>query len=128
MKTIEVVAAVFYENDKVFCAKRKDEGELALKWEFPGGKVEKGETPQVALKREIEEEFNTLINVKEYITTVDHTYDTFRIILHAYYTERIKGDLILTEHTDFKWLSKKELKILDWAKADLPIVDKIIKT
>ena len=127
MKKIEVVAAVIInENNDIFCAKRKNQGELALKWEFPGGKIEKGETQQEALFREINEEFSSKIEVGNYIMTVYHQYKNFFITMHAYYAKVIEGDLRLNEHTDYKWLKKSELHSLDWAEADVPIVKFII--
>ncbi len=127
MKEIEVVAAVII-NDKneIFCAKRKDEGLLALKWEFPGGKIEKGESLEEALVREIKEEFSTKIKVKDFIMTVRHQYKTFHLTMHAFYADVIEGNLILNEHTGFKWLKKDQLLSLDWAEADIPIVKALI--
>ena len=123
MKYIEVVAAVIKNSkNEFFCARRKDDGELALKWEFPGGKVEHGETHQDALIREIKEEFNIDIVVKEYIETVKHQYVSFHITLHAYHAEITNGNMILVEHTGSKWLKAKDLLSLDWAEADIPIV------
>ena len=123
MKRIEVVAAVFKnKKNEYFCARRKDEGELALKWEFPGGKIEPGETKEQALKREIEEELSTEIEVLDYITTVEHQYKTFHLTMHAYHARIINGDLELSEHTGYKWLPKEKLDSLDWAAADIPII------
>ncbi|PKK95429.1 MAG: 8-oxo-dGTP diphosphatase MutT [Tenericutes bacterium HGW-Tenericutes-5] len=128
MKNIEVVAAIFTnENNEVFCARRKDEGELALKWEFPGGKIEPGESHQEALIREIKEELSTDIKVKDFIMTVRHQYNSFHLTMHAYFAEVVNGNLVLNEHTGFKWLRKEELYSLDWAAADLPIVDFLAK-
>ena len=126
MKYIEVVAAVFKdENNNIFCARRKDEGELALKWEFPGGKIEENENHVEALIREIDEELNTEIIVKDYIMTVNHQYNFFHLTMHAYNVDIVKGHLRLNEHTDSKWLKKDDLMELDWAAADIPIVKKL---
>ena len=123
MKYIEVVAAVIINHrNQIFCARRKDQGELALKWEFPGGKIEQHESYEEALVREIKEEFSTTIKVKDFIMTVKHQYRGFHLTMHAFYAEVIEGSLTLNEHTDSKWLSKNELYDLDWAEADLPIV------
>jgi 8-oxo-dGTP diphosphatase len=128
MKNIEVVAAVI-TNDKneIFCARRKDEGELALKWEFPGGKIEVGESNQVALIREIREELSTKIKVKDFIMTVKHQYNSFHLTMHAYYAEVVSGNLTLNEHTSSTWLKPEELLSVDWAPADLPIVYCLLK-
>jgi 8-oxo-dGTP diphosphatase len=128
MKNIEVVAAILINSDnEIFCARRKDEGELALKWEFPGGKIELGESHQEALIREIKEELSTDIKVNDFIMTVKHQYKGFHLTMHAYFAEVVTGNLILNEHTGFKWLRKEELYSLDWAAADLPIVDFLAK-
>lgn len=127
MKSIEVVAAIIVnDNNEIFCAKRKNEGPLALKWEFPGGKIEDGETYEEALVREIFEEFSTKIEVKAFIMTVKHQYKTFHLTMHAFYADVIEGDLRLNEHTDFRWLKKDQLLSLDWAEADIPIVRSLI--
>ena len=128
MKNIEVVAAIFInKNNEIFCARRKDEGELALKWEFPGGKIEPAESHQEALIREIKEELSTDIKVNDFIMTVKHQYKGFHLTMHAYFAEVVTGDLVLNEHTGFKWLRKEELYSLDWAAADLPIVEFLAK-
>ena len=126
MKKIEVAAAVIRNNDKIFCAQRKDEGPLAKKWEFPGGKLEIGETPDEALKRELLEELNLDVVIGDYIVSVDHQYPTFFITLHAYFCDVDNKDIILNEHLDSKWLNYDELDALDWAEADIPIVDAIM--
>lgn len=126
-KELEVVAAVIKKDNKYFCAKRKDSGELARKWEFPGGKVEKGETHKATIIREIKEELKTNIKVNCYITTVKHEYQSFKIILHAYLCEVINGDLVLTEHLNSKWLTTSEMAEFDFAEADKPIIAAIKK-
>jgi len=125
MKHFEVVASVFIEDNRVFCAQRKDAGETAKKWEFPGGKIEAGETHQQALMREISEELSTKISVGNFITTVNHQYNTFAITMHAYQCSILEGNLILSEHLDSKWLSLDELDCVDWAPADIPIVERV---
>lgn len=125
MKHVEVVAAIIFEDGKVFCAQRKDIGEIAKKWEFPGGKIESGETREVALAREIREELNIDIEIGDLITTVNHQYNTFSITMHAYQAKIISGTIQLNDHIDLHWLSKNELYSLDWAAADIPIVEKV---
>ena len=125
MKHFNVAAAVFVENNKVFCAQRKDSGETAKLWEFPGGKIEEGETPDEALVREIQEELCVNIRVEDFITIVNHEYKTFSITMHAYLCTILSGKLTLTEHLDSRWLSVEELESVDWAPADVPIVEKV---
>ena len=125
MKHFEVVASVFIKDNRVFCAQRKDAGETAKKWEFPGGKIEAGETHQQALVREISEELSTKISVGNFITTVNHQYNTFAITMHAYQCTILEGTLTLSEHLDSRWLSQEELDHVDWAPADLPIVKRV---
>lgn len=130
MKTIEVVAAVILDNDKILCVQRNASKfeYIAFKYEFPGGKVEQGESNEQALVREIAEELNLDIQVEKHFLTVDHGYPDFRIIMHSFICRGLTYDLKLNEHIDYKWLKKDELIKLDWAAADLPIVDKIIES
>lgn len=128
MKTVEVVAAIIEKDNKILCTQRADDGRfLSLKWEFPGGKVENGETQQEALKREIQEELKLDIDVKDYLMTVDHSYPHFRIIMHAYLCKMNHSGFSLEEHNNFKWLENRELNSLDWAEADIPIVKRLIE-
>ncbi len=125
MKNIEVVAAVFIKDGKVFCAQRANKGLLPLKWEFPGGKIEENETKEEALIREIKEELHTDIKIERYLMTVKHQYETFFLTMHVYICSIINDKLVLTEHVDSKWLPKSELNSLDWAEADKPVVKKL---
>lgn len=127
-KHIDVVAAIFIDEQKrIFCAQRKNKGELALKWEFPGGKIEEGELPEEALKREILEELNILSsNIKPFMT-VFHSYQTFDITLQSFICEGSFNELILNDHENVQWVKINELLKYDWADADLPIVRKIIE-
>jgi 8-oxo-dGTP diphosphatase len=125
-KKIEVVAAIIKKDNTYFCAQRSDHGELAKKWEFPGGKIEKSETHAEALKREILEELNTKIEVKSFLVTVHHQYKKFKLDLHAYLCEIIEGDLELSEHLDFKWATIDEMKKLDFSAADISILEHLI--
>lgn len=122
MKHIEVAAAVFIQHNKVFATQRKNEGELALYWEFPGGKLEHGESGEEAAIREIKEELSAEIAVVKYLTTVVHQYTTFKITLIAYLCEVTSGNLTISEHIASRWLAKEELHTVEWAAADLPIV------
>lgn len=129
MKTIEVVAGVIIRPDqKIFCVQRGESSKpyISKKWEFPGGKLEAGEGREEALIRELEEELKVVVENLEFLTTVDHTYPDFRLIMHAY-TCAVAGNEhpVLTEHLDYKWLGRNELEGLDWAAADVPIVDKL---
>ncbi len=126
MKKVEVVAAVLTYKDKFFCAQRKNEGPLAMKWEFPGGKVENGEALKEALKRELMEELNIDVEIGKFITTIEHQYPTFHIVMHCFYCDVSSMDISSNEHLDSKWLSINELRYLDWAEADIPIVEKIV--
>ena len=125
MKRIHVVAAIIIEDGKVFAAKRKDAGELALKWEFPGGKIEPGETGEEAIVREIMEELSATIVVDRYLMTVEHQYKTFHLTMDAYQCIVTDGTLEISEHVDSHWLPVEELHSLDWAAADIPIVNRL---
>lgn len=125
-KHYEVVAAVIEKEGKYFCCQKGNKGECAFKWEFPGGKIEDGETNEDALIREIKEELNCLIRIKSYITTVSHEYNTFNLTLHVYLCELLKSEPLLIEHIDSKWCNKNELMQLDFADADRKILNKIV--
>ena len=125
MKHIEVVAAVIEKDNKVFCCQKGNKGECAYKWEFPGGKIEPGETYEEALIREIKEEIDCLIKVNNYLTTINHQYNTFHLTMHVYLCELIDKEPILSEHIDSKWCSKDKLKDLDFAEADYLFLDMI---
>jgi len=128
MKKVEVVAAIIIRDNKILCTQRSiDDPYLSLKWEFPGGKVEKDESHQEALKREIQEELNLNIEVNNLFLTVNHTYPHFHLIMHAYLCAMIDDAFTLNEHHHSEWLKAKELSKLDWVEADIDIVKKIIK-
>ncbi len=122
MKHIDVAAAVIIQDNKVFAAQRGAGGELARKWEFPGGKLEMGERGEDAIVREIYEELGTKIRVRRYLLNVEHQYKAFSLTLHGYLCDIVEGPLVLTEHLDSKWLGKDQLFSVSWAEADLPIV------
>ena len=128
MKTIKVVAAVIcdsLQNKKSIFATARGYGPYKGKWEFPGGKIEAGETPQQALKREIREELTAEILVGELIDTVEYDYPEFHLSMDCFWAEVVSGELVLKEAEDAKWLSKEELMAVDWLPADLELVEKI---
>ena len=124
MKTIRVVAAVIRKGDKIFATQR-GYGELKGGWEFPGGKIEEGETPQEALKREIEEELDTEILVGELIDTIEYDYPTFHLSMDCFWCEIIEGRLVLKEHEAARWLDRKTIDDVEWLPADVTLVGKI---
>lgn len=129
MKTVKVVAAVITacnENgEKIIFATQRGYGEFKDGWEFPGGKVELGETPQEALKREIMEELETEVKVGDLIETIEYDYPTFHLSMDCFWAEIVKGDLVLREHEAAKWLTKEQLGSVDWLPADLGLVEKV---
>ena len=124
MKTIRVVAAIIRDKDKIFATQR-GYGEFKDGWEFPGGKIEEGETPQDALKREIMEELDTEIKVGELIDTIEYDYPTFHLSMDCFWAEVITGHLVLKEAEEAKWLTKEQLDSVDWLPADVTLIDKI---
>lgn len=129
MKKIEVVAAVIMKNSKILAVqKSKAKFEyVSYKWEFPGGKVELDETFEQAIKREIQEELNIQIIPTELLITVEHQYPDFHLTMHCFSCCYESGELRLNEHIALKWLNNDELDQLDWAAADLPVVNKLIE-
>ena len=127
-KKIEVVAAIIVNNDKILCAQRGDSklDYISNKWEFPGGKVEKGEGLEQAILREIKEELLLKVDVERLFITVEHSYPDFDLTMHAFLCNSKTFDVELTEHKQTKWLEVNDLNQLDWAAADLPIVDKLV--
>ena len=129
MKTVRVVAAVIRavnnENKPVIFATQRGYGEFKGGWEFPGGKIESGETPQQALKREIMEELDTEIAVGELIDTIEYDYPNFHLSMDCFWCEVIRGELILKEAEDAKWLTKEHLADVKWLPADVTLIEKI---
>ena len=124
MKTIRVVAAVIHADGKIFATQR-GYGEYKDGWEFPGGKIEAGEAPEDAIKREIREELGTEISVGELIDTIEYDYPNFHLSMDCFWCEIESGDLVLKEHEAAKWLDKESLYGVDWLPADISIVEKI---
>ena len=124
MKTIKVVAAVIKRNNKIFVTQR-GYGEFKDGWEFPGGKVEKGETKEEALIREIKEELDTVIKVDSYLDTIEYDYPDFHLSMDCFICSVVEGNLVLKEHEDSKWIKKEEIDTLNWLPADLIILDKV---
>ena len=124
MKTIEVVAAIITHNDQIFATQR-GYGEFKDGWEFPGGKMEPGETPQQALVREIQEELDTEIEVGELVETVEYDYPNFHLTMHCFLCTIRSGELVLKEHEAAKWLTRAELDSVDWLPADVKVVEKL---
>ena len=124
MKTIEVVAGVIRDGEKFFATQR-GYGEFKDGWEFPGGKLEPGETPEEALVRELKEELAIDILVKDFICTVEYDYPNFHLTMHCFYCEIQRGTPQLLEHENAKWLSLAELNSVNFLPADVEVVKKI---
>ena len=128
MKTIEVVAAVIvnsFENITEVFATERGYGEFKGQWEFPGGKIEVGETPQQALIREIQEELTVKIKVGKLLDTIEYDYPKFHLNMKCFLCVIVDGDIILKEAEDSKWLNKDELYGVNWLPADITLIDKI---
>jgi len=129
MKIVRVVAAVIRsindEGEPIIFATQRGYGDFKGGWEFPGGKIEEGETPQEALQREIMEELNTKIEVGELIETIEYDYPTFHLSMDCFWSEIIEGDLELKEHAASKWLSLEELDSVEWLPADIDLIHKL---
>lgn len=123
-KRIEVAAAIILDKDKIFATQR-GYGEFKDGWEFPGGKMEQGESPQQALVREIKEELETEIEVGELIDTVEYDYPSFHLTMHCFLCTIKSGDLVLKEHEAAKWLTGETLDSVDWLPADEGLINKI---
>lgn len=124
MKTIRVAAAVLRSEDKIFATAR-GYGEFKGKWEFPGGKIEPGETPQEALVREIQEELDVKIKVGDLIGTVEYDYPSFHLSMDCFWCNVTVGEITLKEAEDARWLSNDELYSVDWLPADMELIEKL---
>ena len=129
MKTIRVVAAVIKatneKGDPTIFATQRGYGDFKGGWEFPGGKIEAGETPREALVREIREELETEIAVGELIDTVEYDYPTFHLSMDCFWAEIVSGNLVLKEHEAAKWLTRDELDTVEWLPADIGLIEKL---
>ena len=125
MKQIEVVAAILHDSGNRIFATQRGSGDWKGWWEFPGGKIEPGETPEQALKREIWEELETRIMVERFVQTVEWDYPKFHLTLHCFLCHVESGNLTLKEHEAAKWLSPNELDSVQWLPADWEIIEKL---
>ena len=127
MKHITVVAAIIEHNEKYLCVQRgiNKYEYISKKWEFPGGKIEVDESPEDALKREIQEELAMEITDLDFLITVEHPYPDFHLTMHTFFCKSNRSTPTLTEHLKYAWLDASEMNQLDWAAADLPIVEKL---
>ena len=123
MKEIEVVAAIIHDDDERIFATQRGYGDYKDGWEFPGGKMESGESPEEALKREIWEELETRIVVEHLVQTVEYDYPKFHLKMHCFWCHIESGQLILKEHEAARWLMKSELDSVKWLPADLEVVE-----
>lgn len=120
-----MIKAMNEKGEEIIFATQRGYGDLKGGWEFPGGKIEEGETSQAALQREIMEELDTEIAVGELIDTIEYDYPTFHLSMDCFWCEIIKGDLVLKEHEAAKWLTKEKMDSVEWLPADITIVGKI---
>lgn len=125
-KIINVVAAAIEQDGKIFCAQRPEGKSLGGFWEFPGGKLEIGESPEQALTREIKEELNSEIEIVSYINEASYDYDFGTVVMKTYHAKLISGNLELLEHQNSTWLAPNELHTLNWAPVDRPAVELLI--
>lgn len=131
MKTVRVVAAVIKSTNEnkepIIFATQRGYGDFKGGWEFPGGKIEEGETPEQALKREIMEELDTEISVGELIDTIEYDYPQFHLSMDCFWCEIVSGNLVLKEHEAARWLTKEQLYDVGWLPADITLIEKIGK-
>ena len=123
MKHIHVACAIIENGGKVLCAQRSEFMSLPMKWEFPGGKIDVGESPEECLRRELFEEMGISLRVGKSLPLSTHHYPTFAVTLYPFICLIESGEIILHEHADIAWLPPEQLNTLDWAKADLPVIE-----
>ena len=126
-RMINVTCGIILKDNKVLATQRSEKMQLALKWEFPGGKIEANETEEQCLHRELKEELGIEIEILEKLESKTFQYETFSINLIPFVANHISGEIMLHEHKDFKWLPKAELIGLDWASADIPVLESFLK-
>ena len=126
-KIIHVVAAAIAKDGKIFCAQRPEGKSLGGFWEFPGGKLEAGESPEQALIREIQEELNSEIEIISFVNEASYDYDFGTVVMKTYHAKLLSGKLELLEHQNSTWLAPHELKSLNWAPVDRPAVELLTK-
>lgn len=126
MKTIKVVAGIIKEDNRIFATQR-GYGDFAGYWEFPGGKMETGESQEQALIRELKEELNVIVSVDSFFCTVNYDYPSFHLILHCFLCSIISGELTLVEHKAAKWLDKANLLSVNWLPADITVIDSLLQ-
>ena len=127
MKQIEVVAAIICDKDHRVFATQRGYGEWKGWWEFPGGKINEGETREEALRREIREELSAEIAVGAWLTTVEYDYPEFHLTMHCFICELLSEEIVLKEHEDARWLKEEELDTVDWLPADVGVIGKIFE-
>lgn len=125
MKTIEVVAAIIHK-DNCYLATQRGYGDFEGMWEFPGGKIEEGESREEALKREIKEELDAEVKIEKLLCTVDYDYPNFHLTMHCYHCSIGDGEIRLLEHQSAKWLTKDELSEVEWLPADIAVLERLL--
>lgn len=125
MKTIEVVAAIIHK-DNCYLATQRGYGDFEGMWEFPGGKIEEGESREEALKREIKEELDVEVKIEKLLCTVDYDYPNFHLTMHCYHCSIGDGEIRLLEHQSAKWLTKDELNEVEWLPADIAVLERLL--
>lgn len=124
MKTIQVVAAIIRAEDKILATQR-GYGDFTGGWEFPGGKIETGESNEQALIREIKEELEVEIEVGDFVHSIEYDYPDFHLTMHCYFAKVVKGDIVLTEHQSAKWLTRDTLMSVEWLPADIELIEQL---